>query len=487
MLNERLSPTSPTLPSKLDAGFMGAILSVGVIGLWYVFNPNNKAFGIVPLTAAPFVTAAPIVLLAFALLFGWKNRKNHYHAIYPIGAITLAPVLFVHARAALDVLFILDGCNYEEVNVFRYLESFFGSALAGFALVSCSTLGFLLARYLVKRLPQWLGPALHIASLGVFGSVVCLLLAVAPRAFLLPAPERYVESLPIIASVPLNAFTEPTRVETGTNWKLEIEDIPVADFVVRSICVYDKKPLRCLIELRESMEERRRELGEYDYPVRLGLKTLPPEITPACGPDTEFMVKRSSLVLREDRARGLVFVDGDTPRDARIRRAAKRSRGLLSMTYVSFRDIADLTSPPSGWIGTALVGFALACWFLLRRNRIAHRQAEFAAAHAGVLGENGWIDFVDESSSLPPFRIGKDQGLVPGPVLVFPGEPPKVPHSSPYRDAPQGDHGEIVCGERALLIARTEDDKLTWSARALALLLLTAMPLLAAIEMWFFG
>jgi hypothetical protein len=153
-------------------------------------------------------------------------------------------------------------------------------------------------------------------------------------------------------------------------------------------------------------------------------------------------------------------------------------------TGVRVDDVADAASAPLLWIAGAAGGVLLAALLLFSARGARARIAQLRRALTGVAGEDGWIMF-DEA--LAPMRAPAaqangedghhDRAIPAGPVVIFTD---LLGGSSVYRGQDPAAPRRVLPGRRDELITATYAEVSSRSALAIAIVLITAAPLLAA-------
>jgi hypothetical protein len=331
--------------------------------------------------------------------------------------------------------------------IFRATEGA-GAALAPLTILVAGGAGALLAAIVAaaerRRVSRRL-PAMGLAVVALAG-LLCVAGALRARY---PSPERYIASLPVAGVVP-RAAGAPTRLDPGAPWSWDpsrIYETKLGDVLVTRVC------------------------AEYVCGVVLG------PVVPGrglWGTESATTAADSPLTLRHDARHELWFVE--------------HSEGIRALrggqaTGVRIDDVADGASAPPLWIGIAAGGVLVAGLLLLGARGSRARIAQLRRALTGVAGEDGWIMF-DEA--LAPMRApvtradadGDDSGTIPaGPVVVFAGS---LGGPSVYRGQDPATPHQVLPGHRDDLIATAHADLSSRSALAIAIVLITAAPLLAA-------
>jgi hypothetical protein len=182
-------------------------------------------------------------------------------------------------------------------------------------------------------------------------------------------------------------------------------------------------------------------------------------------------------ILR-DRARGLIIVESDRARDTRVHgvfleRAAFRASDLTSIA-LDLDDLRDVTGPPPFWILAAAAGLVGALAFLLRGRLLLRVLARVELHRAGQADGAGRI-VLDDGAVCAPEPTGDPVPV--GPVVVIPIGALRAPT---YRTAPTLGRVIVVPGTLADVAASLHAAEANRCLGALAVLSLTASPLVAA-------
>ncbi|HLM75109.1 MAG TPA: hypothetical protein VK459_20505, partial [Polyangiaceae bacterium] len=229
---------SRAVPSKLGIGCLGVLVplmggllfvSLGGEGGWWVFVP-------------------PVMVGVY--LFLARHERGTLRAFFnALGAVVLAPLLYILVRAALGlsiglVPFLDDGCDPPWINeATPFLEGLFSVVYY----TPIGVVGFLVARWLVWRECRPLEPLLHRASLGALILGALLFLGLLPRALTASDPRHYIANLPVLGVVP-PVSGEPADVVGLRGFSARIYEAPIADIVVSRICPSDRST--CWIDAR---------------------------------------------------------------------------------------------------------------------------------------------------------------------------------------------------------------------------------------------
>jgi len=272
--------------------------------------------------------------------------------------------------------------------------------------------------------------------------------AAALRALHAPSTDnaqRYLDALPTVAALPPLVTTE-ARTAPPTPTPLEpapelVDETSFGDLIARRSCVDSI----CSIALR-------RKDGR------------PP-------PDQKWASERrfpasEPVRIQRDEKHGFWIIG---------RSAAFRDTDF-QVTDITVKDLGDELSAPPGWIlgGAAGVLVALALW--QKRRHLARRLSTIEAAQSGVLGDNGWITFDDDTAAL---RAPPDLALSPGPVLLVRRSAAGGAAGAYRSEGPLG-RDEMVAGARGDLVSNLRDRLAGLDALGITAVLLTSAPLVAA-------
>jgi hypothetical protein len=255
-------------------------------------------------------------------------------------------------------------------------------------------------------------------------------------------PTQYLDALPRIAVIPpmdpttAKPVARPMRESTSSPEL--VDETRIGDVTAQRTCTDGS----CSFKLRR---------GDGPFPPDRMAETIP--------------VTGGVVVLRDEKHGFWIFGTS----------CAFRDRDL-QITDVTVQDLADELSAPTGWIlgGSAGVVVALALW--QKRRRLAERARWIAGAREGILGENGWITFHDDT---PMRRAAPDLALPAGPVLLN-GSAGIGGGAAGYRSGGTSGGEEIAAGERGVLVAALRSQMKDLDALGFAAVTLSAAPLVAS-------
>jgi hypothetical protein len=306
----------------------------------------------------------------------------------------------------------------------------FGSGAIGF-LVARKVLGARASRPWTAA--SWLRFAIWLAGL-------VLVVGATERRMSHPAPEGYLESLPVVARIrpPSQVPCQPQKQPSGNTVCIGIVR-EVGPLVAEYECPTDEK-----------------------QPCRLDV--TPTDGDPIGTHQTELYVGRDEAVrVRRDASEGLYLLESGG-----VARRAVRDQGEL-VFFLRPGDVGHSLGAPSEWIALGAAGLVVAAalaWLANRRGQVA---ARLASARTGVLGASGWVELADGAA---PVLVAPMRWT--GPVTVLGTAP-----APGYRSARQA--LEVARGAPEELAAR----ELAWarSARtaALSVFALCLAPLIAAL------
>jgi hypothetical protein len=432
------SASAPSAARPLAYGLAaGSLASIAYLAACVVWGAGGAAVPIASLTALLLLAATP--LLRRAARWAGAPRPELCAAGSLLGA--LVP-LALGARIALGepVLTSIWRCGTGDIGLL---------ALSPLPFILLGALGGLIAFGITSS--PWRrhgGRWLHLLSRGTLALSAILVTAAAFRALHKPSTDhatRYLESLPTIAVLPPppKPASAPSPESAAPAQEI-VDEVRFGDTVARRGCVND---ICSVILLRADAAARS---ARPDRKQRMSAEVSPQE-----------MVR-----VQQDERHGLWIVDG--------KRAFRA--GDLQITDVRVDAIGDELSAPLGWILGGAAGLLLAAALEHRRHRLAQRLLQIEAAEAGVLGDNGWITFDDDTAAL---RSSPDLALTAGPVLrIRRGASGAV--AGAYRSEGARSEDEIVAGSREDLAAALRARMAGLSALGIAAVLLTAAPLLAS-------
>jgi hypothetical protein len=301
-------------------------------------------------------------------------------------------------------------------------------------------------------------PLLRRAAILTTLAAGALVLLSVVRAAGRPDIDRYIDSLPVTATLP------PFGQEGLVPRTAPVDELSVRAEMASGLAIYR----HCWVEGCDVAVDE--EAGS--------LSAGSPELS-SCGIRSD-----SPISVRRDDAHHFIVLEGPD----RIAFGEKKHfpgryppdkwrgkpRSLLwAALDVGVRDVADSASPPAGWIASGAAGLLAAC-ALLSVNALRSRRLRAVLAGApGTLGENGWIHFED---GRPAARVDPGAGLGPGPVLVSKGaEAPGV-----YRESDLLGASRVVAGTRQDWEERAAARAADLHAWAIATATLGAAPLVAA-------
>jgi hypothetical protein len=177
----------------------------------------------------------------------------------------------------------------------------------------------------------------------------------------------------------------------------------------------------------------------------------------------------TAVAVRRDTKHGFWIVGGQ---------AAFRDSDL-QVTDISVHDVGDDLSAPTGWILGGLSGIVIAVTLWIRRRPLAQRllRLDDEGTREGVLGDNGWITFHDDS---PARRASPDLALAPGPVVLMALGSSGASATGAYRTEGAQGSDEIVSGTRADLASSLRKRLRDLDALAFVTVAITVSPLVAA-------
>jgi len=318
---------------------------------------------------------------------------------------------------------------------------------------------------------------LRLTKILLTGLAITLFLVGIGRASRWPEPDKYIESLPILATVPPPADPPVRTIERKTSMPsslpkielLNIYEIPLtSEILVRRYC---KSEDSCWLMFRSPTAEARSD----DDKLRVSRWSYTDSSWPPKCEDREIVVGKSdTFLIREDKQHDLLIMHGINGDDQHV-----IDRRTLQFRAVSTRDLLDTTSSPKKWFAIAIVGILGAVFLEILRFRARIGLRRIANAASGILGADGWIVFDDGSS---PIRLDLDAGFPPGPVLVLPLN--SATHAgSPYRGHLFGDKFEVLPGERKKILRQMQWFlQSPFDSFSIALLIVSAVPLVTS---WF--
>jgi hypothetical protein len=393
---------------------------------------------------APAVPAAPV----FALLLLASRPLLDRVARPVLGSRTpLVTSLALAALAPIIVLGALDALGEPVLNSGRFscgtmrvmLEM--EVPLAILVVGAAAAIGALAvgrrARARVDRGVRWL-------ALGLAAASAVLVAAAMVRVARFPGAEGYARTLPVVARVRAISGA-PTRVsipkdsDVANPGPADLYDDEVEGVILRRVCVEH----RCGATL-----------------VPLGTPTS--KITL----DHWNVDEDGTVLVRRDAARALWIVEG---------RGLQPFLGAdLYRADVRVRDVADVVSPPPGWIVGAALGLAFAGLVTARRRRVAGLLGAIVGGRPGFLEASGLVTLLDGDH---PLRAASGQALAVGPVVVLPG--PVAPGGVYRGDGPLLG-ARVLCGTREEVLEEIHDRLAGLDAFVVATLALAGAPLLAS-------
>jgi hypothetical protein len=354
--------------------------------------------------------------------------------------------------------------------------------------------------WLDRRPRAWLGPALATAAPLALVASAALVVAslLSPR----PAPDGYVASLPVLATVPepssgalavvailpepgsgARGGVEPASgarggVEPGSGAHDGVESASGAhDGVEPASGAHDGvEPASGAhdgVEPGPLTVTRQCVAGTCDAWVSRG-----PLTSPGRAPDRR---GAGPLLVRRDAAHDLWILDaslGRAPLFIDPAATAAFEGATLRRVAVRPRHLPGTLAPPAGWIVLAALGLALGLARLWPRRAARRQLAEILAAEAGTLDAGGFIS-LDRLGA--PVRAPAGAAVPPGPVLVV---LEGAGTAGAYRTDAAPPAARILAGTRDALAADAHRAAATCDARALAAVLVSAAPLATA---WLLG
>jgi hypothetical protein len=405
----------------------------------------------------------PALAIMAALLLGLKllvDRLARWAApsqgvvITSLGAAGLAPLFFLGGLWAMSDPIVRSSwwCGTDEMTAIM---------LAPIAFFLAGTLGTLCAAgVLGAGRGEALRPLIRGAALIMALAAAALVVLSAVRAVRKPDIDRYVASLPVIATLP--PVGGEGLAPRPPSQAPDAPEVPVRADIVGDVTVYRACWTdTCDVALGDAAAAR---------------KSLPIQDLRTFGnPSTAILVRR-------DEAHHFVVLEGSgrmafCPREhfaeefAGSGRAPPRWRPI----DVGVRDVAGSASPPLGWILGGAAGLLAAGALLAISARRSKRIQAVIDAAPGVLGDNGWIHFED---GRPSARVDPAAGIPEGPVLLIQdtGSP------GAYRESGLLGAAQVVAGTRAEWQERAEASAADLSSWALCAASLGAAPLAAAMS-----
>lgn len=397
----------------------------------------------------PVATLTAVLLLAgtplIARLATWAGVPRA-RAAAALAPAAVAPFLFAGAGYALGQPIVVSHwrCGTGEMGLIM---------LAPFAVGLLGALGGLVGVALAGRGGRIADAALRGLALGWLGLAAALLAWAGARAARYPAPDAYVASLPVVATVPpvSGAPRETIGRDDGSSLvdDVFIDRVPDLPLEIERRCTSE----HCTFAVARP--------GEAEAPLDGKRKYM----------EGGSVRRDAAIPLRRDEVHGFWVAEGGSP-DAYREVASK-----LQLVDIHARDVGDALSPPRGWLAGGAGGALLAAWLLLRRRRATAALRRAEGATAGTLGEGGWITF---EGAAPAVRAAPELGLSPGPVLVLAPEGGRAPMGAYRGEAPLG-AGAVIAGGRAGVIERRRAEIANIDALVISAAMLAAAPLLASL------
>jgi hypothetical protein len=414
---------------------VGALTTAAYLGAGLIRAVGTVAVPVASFAAVLLLATTP--LLRIAARRAGSPRPERCAAASLLGAV---PLLFLGAKVALGNDPILSShwrCGSGDIGFIL---------LSPIAFALLGSLGGLLAFALTAHGDDEGSSAR--AGLVARGALILgaiLVAAAVFRAARHPSTDhatRYLDTLPRIAVIPpmdpttAKPVARPMRESTSSPEL--VDETRIGDITAQRTCTD----------------------GSCSFRLRRGDGPFPPDRM------VETVTHSGDVVVTRDEKHGFLIFGN---------RSAFRDRDL-QITDISVQDVADELSAPMGWIlgGAAGVVVALALW--QKRRRVADEARWIAAAREGILGENGWITFHDDT---PMRRAAPDLALPAGPVLLKTSAAIGG-GAAAYRSEGTSGGEEIVAGERGVLVAALRSQMKDLDALGFAAVMLSAAPLVAS-------
>ncbi|WP_437738337.1 hypothetical protein [Sorangium sp. So ce1335] len=475
-------PPSPSPLSRVPAAFVGAL--GGLCAVAALLSGRD-------VDVPPLALDAGLVLALLCVAAATGSRA--LRAAVPLGVLALAYLVVAGTRSVIGLSFV-DDFGAPPRGEWLFLVFFGAVILSGIA----GPLGALVFAGLVRPVARAWPRVLPMLS-GILLALTTLLVAVSvARAVRMPAPDRYIVSLPSLGVIP-PVTGEPSMIEegpmdprdpSGNRMVTRIHDMKLGEVGIRRLC--PSVVLRCFLEVkppgRPFDAQYVKWLTESYHFIYEDRSSGELEDRMWVEPGASIVVRGASLVnhtavrLSPDSERHEVIVlDGEifhTPSD-REPGVAVLQAPWFHTRGMDMRSVAEAISAPRRWIAFAACGALLTAALLVHRDRVLRALVRIEKAKPAVLEESGWLTFADGS---PPVRAG-DRGLPSGPVLVL---DPGTASAGAYRDAASLG-GEILAGEQDEHLERGRERIARLDVITFAVAVLAPLPLLTAaltLKLW---